>query len=895
MGLTSLMICLALSAGAEPPKNLVRNPGFEIATGRAGEPDDWRSSGDSAVVQRLSRDVGRDGGYCARLECTRFEHRGAASHAMLCQHGVTVRRGVWYRLSFWVRGQNLSADGIHLAISDTSVWASCGLDDSTPVTSEWTRQEVFFRGTRDAAEKTRLQMWFLSTGVLWVDDVELVEVSQSPHRPGMVVPAKGAKNLVPNASFECGPWNWGSTPADRNTHWGGSLNNLVGAIDNREAFHGRNSLRIDLSPETCPVSYFDYYDLIRQPILAPLAANIGLLEVEPGQTYVLSVYLKADRDAPARLAVSEFQGRTSGQAVQVSRQWRRHAMTVRPRARWCYVSAGPDLRPTPQASQAPDRVTMWVDAVQFERGDAPSKFESRQAIELGLATSKPGNVFGLDEPIVLRLDYGRKPATRDATVELRLTDYFERDVWRRTIRHGENVPDSEEVRIPPSPRLQGFLRVHAQLKSGSLVQEQTMRMAAIRRYEAADSRFGVNHAYPWPHLLDLCRQAGLVWVRDWSLKWQQVEPEKGRFDFGETDFQIDRPRRHGLNVLGLLPFPSANWSSSAPDSVRASDRYPENRMRAAYAPRSEAELEDYVARTVTHYRDRIHWWQVFNEPLYTSYALPRKEGYDGTTYAKLTKAFAQAARRADPQAQVLAGIGGLPEGEIRNDFERFFAAGGLAAVDAIDIHHYPRLRTPEFAAEVLEQFNRLMDKHGGRKPIWLTEYGYYADDEPWCVPMPHGGFDRPLPSEQVQADYAVRWNTIMLAGGVERIFYHAGTCAGVNGDSLQGVFFEYAGQPHKIYAAQAAMARLLTPSCRLVKRLALGEGVWGFLFADGPRTVAVVWSPREGADRTIRVPHAKVEVLDIVGRATGQREFTPGPSPVYLVGEGVPAAAFSFP
>ncbi len=172
-------------------------------------------------------------------------------------------------------------------------------------------------------------------------------------------------------------------------------------------------------------------------------------------------------------------------------------------------------------------------------------------------------------------------------------------------------------------------------------------------------------------------------------------------------------------------------------------------------------------------------------------------------------------------------------GPIEGDFEQFFAAGGHKGIDAIDIHHYPRLRAPEFVEELLEGLNKQMERHGGRKPIWLTEYGYYADDEPWAIPMPNSGFNRPLRSESLQAAYAVRWATMCLANGVDKIFYHAGTCDGVNRDSLQGIFYEYAGQPHKIYAAQAVMSHLLTPTGKFVKRLKLGEGVKGYLFRDG--------------------------------------------------------------
>ena len=415
----------------------------------------------------------------------------------------------------------------------------------------------------------------------------------------------------------------------------------------------------------------------------------------------------------------------------------------------------------------------------------------------------------------------------------------------------------------------------------------------IPPHDGTDSRFGVNHAYPWPHLLDLSRKAGLVWARDWSLKWMHVEPEKGRLTFTETDYQIDRPRKHGLEVLAMLPFPSAPWSSTAPAELRAKSDYVSRRSVIAYAPRDAGEFENYVQRTVAHYKGRVRWWQVFNEPVFTTYSLPRKFGYTGADYAKWTQTFVRAARRADPECKILAGIGYLRAGQIADDWEQFFVAGGHQGIDAVDIHHYPKKRPPEFVEELLVALNAQMERHGGRKPIWLTEYGYYADDDPWAIPMPHNDFNSPLRSEALQAAYAVRWATLCFANGVEKIFYHAGTCDGVNQDSLQGIFYEHAGQPHAIYAAQAVMSHLFTPTCRFVRKLSLGEGVRACLFRDGARHVAVLWAPSGAKPKPIQLTNAKLELWDLMGRPQQGRAFTPDGTPVYAVATGLSDAAFA--
>lgn len=895
-----LLLVLAFvgyAARAVAAENLVANPRFEMAVKPGGRPDHWQLSGDGRLVtQTLTIDRGREGRSCARLTCARFQGGNPAAHAMLCQMGVPVERGKTYRVAFWARAENFDADVASIALSDMAGWVACGLQGSFAPSAQWQPFEFVFQATRNCDKTSRFQIWFASTGTLWIDDVRFEKADRDMVHPGHVIRPGSRANLVPNASFECGTDGWGSADWDRAGHWGGPLNQLFGAIDDQEACDGRQSLRIELTPKNQPVSYFDYYELSRAPVRAPLAANIGLLEVQPGRQYTLSVFMKARQSGtPAGLAVREFHGRTFQRTVEVSNTWQRYSLSFKPSTRWCYVLAGPDLQPHGDRAP-PQSATLWLDAVQLEQAVAPAAFTTREPVEIGVSTSKPGNVFGWGEPLQFQMAVGNAGTEpRDVTVELTMTDFFDKEVRRQSLRVRVAGASRAErhVSIPPAGELRGFLRLHVKSDAGGAIPERTLRLAAIPINERDDSRFGVNHAYPWPHLLDLCHQAGLVWVRDWSLKWQEVEPVQGRFEFGETDFQIDRPLRHGLHVLGLLPFPSSNWSSSAPASVEVTKYYPGNRARVAYAPRSEAAFENYVEQTVKHYRDRIGWWQVFNEPLYTDYSLPRKHGYGGDDYARLTKAFAKAAKRADPKCHIVAGIGGLNEGQILDDFDRFFAAGVLPVIDAVDIHHYPTLRRPEAMEGLLAKLNALMDKQGGRKPIWLTEYGYYADDEPAAIPIAHQSTDQPLPNERMQAEYAVRWAVILLAGGTEKIFYHAGVCCGVNGDSLEGIFFKYAGQPRKIYPAQAMLANLLGPTCRFVKRLPIGEGVRCYLFRDGARLVALVWADRGAKARSVRLASEKMRSYDLMGRPQSVQEFTPGSAPVYIVADGLSDDAFA--
>lgn len=260
-----LLLCL-LAAAAAGGTNLVRNPSFEADGDRDGSPDHWAAAGDrQSVQQSLRLDKGRDGRRCARLTCTRFRGENPASHAMLCQLGVPVKRGTVYRVSLWARAEGIAADLVSVALSDTAAWQSCGLSDGFLPTTDWERYEFLFRAERDCAEKSRFQIWFNSTGTLWVDDVEFVAAGRELYRPGHIISARGKKNLVPNASFECRTGGWGSAEWDRAVHWGGRMNRLFGELEAAQAVHGKHSLRIQLSAKNQPVSYFDYFELAMRP------------------------------------------------------------------------------------------------------------------------------------------------------------------------------------------------------------------------------------------------------------------------------------------------------------------------------------------------------------------------------------------------------------------------------------------------------------------------------------------------------------------------------------------------------------------------------------------------------------------------------------------------------
>ena len=309
------------------------------------------------------------------------------------------------------------------------------------------------------------------------------------------------------------------------------------------------------------------------------------------------------------------------------------------------------------------------------------------------------------------------------------------------------------------------------------------------------------------------QRAGVVWWRDWSAKWDTVEPKQGSFDWRIPDAQIGRVTNLDGNVEILLPFPSASWSSSSrPEAVAkaaGSDGYLRSRLPMAYAPKDLTDFGRYAAETVLHYCQFITpssrknaflplYVQVLNEPVYTDYALPRQFGYSVDDYVKLLQVAHEAMKEVDPSVQVVGGISaGLTSGYTRE----FITKGGLKWCDVVDLHLYDAARPAETYEEPFRALEELMKTHGDVRPIWITEWGCYADDDPPTLPQSFGDATMNRcrwPSERAATEHIVKFAAVGFAHGLRKIFFHAGTAGRINGPDAGGVLLNTEARPHDV-------------------------------------------------------------------------------------------------
>ena len=160
--------------------------------------------------------------------------------------------------------------------------------------------------------------------------------------------------------------------------------------------------------------------------------------------------------------------------------------------------------------------------------------------------------------------------------------------------------------------------------------------------------------------LDLMKEAKIDWVRT-DFDWSRIQPKKGEWDFKVVDESVQWAEESGVTVLPILNR-SSPWASPAYRNID--------------------EWLEFVRMTVSRYKGRLHYWEVWNEENLSS---SQDKITDPILYAYFLKRTYQEIKKADPGSKVL--IGGLSC--IPYDYlEAFYKAEGKGAFDIMNIHPY---------------------------------------------------------------------------------------------------------------------------------------------------------------------------------------------------------------
>lgn len=377
-----------------------------------------------------------------------------------------------------------------------------------------------------------------------------------------------------------------------------------------------------------------------------------------------------------------------------------------------------------------------------------------------------------------------------------------------------------------------------------------------------EASFFGHHVNSWygGAFLRQAARLGLSWQRNHNMLqttwWVHAEPHPGEFQWTH-DFQLEAVEEAGMVTLGQF-FTVPYWSTDPPGTRPEGHQggYP-----ITGVPRLDP-LERYVRATVARYRDRIHVWEVWNEPDVSIFWKGSAE-----EFGRLSEAACRAAKETDPDCTVL--VGGFTSAVSARWLNEAGEAGAFALADGISFHGYG---TVEEGRKLLGMLREIAAAHGpqGRELVfWNSEWG--VTDTTFLV---DGHFDDlpprrllPPPSYLQGAARVVTSDAVAWHDGVKRSFYYLHNEVRGAGAYHNGSAIEVTRTPRPKLMARVALEALtrgLRP-VHLVERDDVGR-LMAVVFSGQERTLALVWLREEG--RSLRCPappFAGLEALDLFG------------------------------
>ncbi|MHB1485790.1 MAG: discoidin domain-containing protein [Saccharofermentanales bacterium] len=290
----------------------------------------------------------------------------------------------------------------------------------------------------------------------------------------------------------------------------------------------------------------------------------------------------------------------------------------------------------------------------------------------------------------------------------------------------------------------------------------------------------------WPDLFEL----GVKWNRigQWGdmCEWASVEKEKGKYTIDPIlDEKITESVENGIDIIMTLDYGNELYLDEY-NPCGFIGVWKKGHPHLLNAPSSDDEIAGYVnycRHMVSHFKDRIKYWEIWNEE--NGWFNPDS---DPVRYGKLLKTAAIAIKEIDPNAIVM--MGGIacfaPE-----YIEKVLEQGAGPYIDIIAYHPYGRI-LPESSSgtldwkdgklnpvkseetgirdcdEEIEILKKRISPFNDKLQIWENEMNWFAPGQPasdeWT------GFFRDT-SDITQAKYLARWFILNLAADISSIWW----------------------------------------------------------------------------------------------------------------------------
>ena len=246
--------------------------------------------------------------------------------------------------------------------------------------------------------------------------------------------------------------------------------------------------------------------------------------------------------------------------------------------------------------------------------------------------------------------------------------------------------------------------------------------------------------------LDTVINVGLKWTRlsiDW-LDWNEVESTGAYSEYyidPKQDKAITDLANNGVKIVYILVF----WDEAIQVEKEDYSRF-----------KTEEEIQrylDYVKFIVHHFKDRIEYYEILNEP---NIGQSTQQYVEVADYINLVERTIPVIRQEYPEAKIVPGaVTSLREPGARDYFFTILSADVMPLVDAVSWHCNNR-KSPEYTPEYYYNYPTLVQEIKDMASVHGFKGEYIAEELHWRTSKnPHP--DEPsIYSETVSAKYYAR-------------------------------------------------------------------------------------------------------------------------------------------
>ncbi len=377
----------------------------------------------------------------------------------------------------------------------------------------------------------------------------------------------------------------------------------------------------------------------------------------------------------------------------------------------------------------------------------------------------------------------------------------------------------------------------------------------------------------------LLSKMGCRLMRDHSIiKWIELEPEKGKYDFRISDYIV---KTYGANNLGLMPVvlgtdfrfyakglsdPNGYYKGGLPKWLREISAKKDIWLNCNHHSNNSASLLDkyyltlppenifrgFLTELATRYKGRIMQYEIMNEPnLYLS----------PDDYMKYLKPASDALHKVDKDINV---VGFCVTGDLAGKGKSAeyllpcFEQGGLNDADTLSFHPYDsrQLSSQNAADKMIGVYRSLMKKFGKQIPLWNTELFFLSEGS-----SDDKQFDLPQAAKRFLIDLGegVGQSTCIQAEKIFKPRLLANSYRSENRHYVESI-------PSPVYVMYNALARMFEGAKPVDKIRWPGDCICYIYERDG-KYIAAFWRYGQTKHLKVKLPFAVagIELYDLFG------------------------------